>query len=138
MPKPKGYRKVHFDDEMCKKVQKMAGHGMTIKQICDILGISQDTLENSRRESATLQKAIEKGQAMAQEVIAQTLFQQAKSGNIAALIWWEKTRANRSEKQKIEHTLPIEEILNALPPEFRKEVRKAIIESRPDNQDKTY
>lgn len=136
--RPKGTTKIKVDNALCKQVQKMAGHGMTLRQICDILDISQDTLERRRHEITSLQRAVERGQAMAQEVIAQTLFQQAKNGNIAALIWWEKTRAGKTEKQKVELSLPIEEILNALPPEFSKEVRKAIIEARPLDQDKTY
>ncbi len=81
-----------------KRVEMLAGRGLTQAEIATSLGISERTLAYRKRDFADFAAAIKKGKADAAEVVANSLFTLCKKGNLGALIWYEKTRRGLSDK----------------------------------------
>ena len=79
-------------------VQLHATIGTPQTVIADILDIDPKTLRKHYR--AELDQATAKANA----TIGGALFNKAKSGDTAAMIFWMKTRAGWREKQEIDHT----------------------------------
>ena len=82
------------------KVNALASVGTPQDQIALVIGISKNTLIKHYR------KELDTAMTMANAQVAQSLYQQAKSGNTAAAIFWLKCRAGWVDKQAIEHTGP--------------------------------
>src|SRR5690554_1884154 len=66
--------------------------------IADILSIDPKTLRKYYREE------LDQSLAQANATIGGALFNKAKSGDTAAMIFWMKTQAGWREKQEIDHT----------------------------------
>ena len=83
-----------------KQVEAMAGYGVPQDKIATLVrdGINKTTLIKHFRAE------LDRGIAMADVQISKTLFQQATSGNTAALIFWAKARMGWKETQNIDHT----------------------------------
>jgi DNA-binding XRE family transcriptional regulator len=82
------------------KVNALASVGTPQDQIALVIGISKNTLiKHYRRE-------LDVAMVIANAQVAQSLYQQAKSGNTSAAIFWMKCRAGWVDKQSIEHTGP--------------------------------
>jgi hypothetical protein len=79
-------------EENRRLVKMLAAVGARVDDIGTKLGISHDTVLKYYRQE------LEEGRIDANAQVAQTLFQQAKSGNTAAMIFWMKTRAGWKEK----------------------------------------
>ena len=86
------------------KVEDLAAKGLTQKQICLSIGISEDTLQRRKKDSAAFAASLEKGQVCGREKVANKLFEACMRGNVAAIIWYEKTRCGHAEP--IEHRNP--------------------------------
>jgi hypothetical protein len=84
------------------EVKRLAGLGLTLSEIALALGISEDTLSRRRKKYAEFADAVNKGKGLAKEEIANKLFELAKSGDLGALIWIEKTRFGYSDKLNID------------------------------------
>lgn len=82
------------------QVKTLAAVGVPYEDIALKLKISADTLVKYYKDELTL------GRADANADIAKTLYQQAKAGNTAAMIFWLKTRARWKEVHQHEHTGP--------------------------------
>jgi hypothetical protein len=101
-------------------MEMLAGYGLTDPAIAHCLEISPEKLARWKRENETVGKTLEKGRSRAQGLIAKALFRKAtgeivtqtKDGkdvysaapDLGAIVWWEKTRANRHEVFRQEHT----------------------------------
>lgn len=85
-------------DENKRIVKMLAAVGVRHEDIAAKLDISSDTLVRKYK------KELDEGRVDANAAVAQTLFQQAKSGNITAAIFWLKTRAQWKENHVIEHS----------------------------------
>lgn len=72
-----------------------------------VLGITEKTLRKYYREELDISAA------KANAVIGGALFNKAKDGDTAAMIFWLKTKAGFRERQAIEHTGPNGEPLPA-------------------------
>ena len=68
--------------------------------IADIIGIDPKTLRKYYRDE------LDQSKAKANATIGGALFNKAKSGDTAAMIFWMKTQAGWRETQAIEHTSP--------------------------------
>lgn len=80
-------------DETRKIVRNATGMGLGQEEICQLLSIKDPkTLRRRYR------KELNEGLPHAKLQIATTLFKRAVDGNMTALIWWEKTRAGRSDR----------------------------------------
>jgi hypothetical protein len=80
------------------QVKTLAAVGIRHEDIAAKLGICADTLTKYYR------KELDDGRVDANAVVARSLYEQAKTGNTAAMIFWLKTRAGWKETQVNEHT----------------------------------
>jgi hypothetical protein len=78
------------------KVERLAGLGLSERQICDSLGISEATL-GRRKHFDDFEGALKKGKARAIANVANRLYELCKEGNTTAIIWFEKTRSGFSD-----------------------------------------
>ena len=78
-------------EEMRRKVKMLAGIGVPQHNIAQQIGCSPKTLRLHFREE------LDRGVTEANTLIAGTLFNAAKNGNVAAMIFWLKTRAHWRE-----------------------------------------
>jgi hypothetical protein len=75
-----------------EKVWHLAGLGVPQDDIAKIVGCSPKTLRKRFRDE------LDRGVAEANAIISGCLFAAAKAGNIAAMIFWMKTRAHWRER----------------------------------------
>src|SRR5438105_5784776 len=80
------------NDALREKVRHMAGLGVPQDDIAKIIGCTAKTLRKRFRDE------LDRGVAEANATIAGYLFAAAKAGNIAAIIFWLKTRAHWRER----------------------------------------
>lgn len=85
-------------EEQRKLVKALSSVGITYEDIADKLNISSDTLTKHYKEE------LRDGRVDANAQIAQSLFQNAKSGNTSAQMFWLKTRAQWKETNGLEVT----------------------------------
>ena len=88
------------NEAMREKVWYLAGLGVPQDDIAKIIGCAPKTLRKSFRDE------LDRGVAEANATIAGYLFALAKAGNIAAIIFWLKTRANWRERGAATEALP--------------------------------
>ena len=81
-----------------KKVFDLSIVGTRYEDIATVLGFSEDTLTKYYREE------LDKGRIESNAIIAGTLFEKAKQGDTASMMFWLKTRAQWSEKNTTELT----------------------------------
>lgn len=94
-----GRRKIEIDLE---EVTKLAARGLTQEQIAAALGISASTLDNRKAESQEFVDALKKGQAQGIAEISNALWENAKSGNVTAQIFFLKARAKWKDRHETE------------------------------------
>jgi predicted transcriptional regulator len=87
-----------------KEVERLAGLGLTQEEIALSLGIGESTLRKYKAQDSVYSEAIKRGKANACSEVSNQLFQQCKKGNIAAIIWYEKTRRGMSDKVSVSVT----------------------------------
>lgn len=83
------------------QIEALAGRGLSHAEICDVVGISERTLYARKRDNAEFAEAIKKGRSKSHAVVANALFELAKSGNLGAIIWYEKSRCGMSEDKAL-------------------------------------
>jgi hypothetical protein len=87
-------------DAMRGQVRSLAGVGVRQEDIATIIGCDPKTLRKHFRDE------LDRGMAEANAEIAGCLFDAAKKGNVAAQIFWLKTRAHWRENRAPEHPIP--------------------------------
>ena len=86
-----------------KKIETLAGYGLTMDQIAGVFSMSKDTLERRAKKVDMLHAAIEEGRAKAAARVTQSAYQMAVSGKVPAMtMFWLKTRCRWKEKHVIE------------------------------------
>jgi hypothetical protein len=100
-PATSGRPKIELD---LAEVERLAGLGLTQAEIAFSLGISEDTITRRKGDSADFADAIKRGRTAAHSEVSSQLFQQCKKGNVAAIIWYEKTRRGMSDKVNVSIT----------------------------------
>jgi len=93
-------------DDHIRQIEQLAGVGLTLPKIAAIIGISEGTLRGRKRQEKRVFDALERGKAKAEGVIGRSLFERAREGDVAAIRWWEMTRAGRTEesRQQVDHS----------------------------------
>lgn len=81
------------------KVEALAANGLSQQQIADSLGISERTLRNRKKESASFAEAIRRGKNKGIAYVTNALFNKIKKGNVTAMIFYLKTQAGWKETQ---------------------------------------
>ena len=105
MAVPRGQRSVYeVTPELISKVEALAATGLTIEQICSVIGWSHDTLYRKKKMHSELSDALKRGQHRGIATITNALFQNAKKGNLGAQIFYLKNRAGWRDKSEHEHT----------------------------------
>ena len=89
-------RKPFAVNEAVRERVKLAGIGVRQEDIARIIGCAPKTLRKRLRDE------LNRGVAEANATIAGYLFAAAKAGNIAAIIFWLKTRAHWRERNVTE------------------------------------
>jgi hypothetical protein len=87
-------------DAMRERVRYLAGVGVPQHDIAKIVGCAPKTLRKRLRDE------LDRGVAEANATIAGYLFAAAKAGNIAAIIFWLKSRANWRERTLSDDPVP--------------------------------
>ena len=88
---------IQLTDDQVRQIEMLAGYGLTLKAIAAVIGIHPQTLRK-KREEERVNRALERGLAVAESVVGQALYIKAKGGDVTAIKWWEQTRIGRSEK----------------------------------------
>lgn len=98
MNKPKGKpgrKKILID---LKKVEALAADGLCEGEIAAALGFCQDTLINHKRENSEISVAIKRGKAKADGEVSSLLMTKIRTGDLGAMVWYEKTRKGMTDK----------------------------------------
>lgn len=90
-----------------ERVAELAGRGLSHAEICLVIGVSEATLYNRKRESEVFTEAIKRGQAVAADAVANKLYEMATGGDLGAIVWWEKTRRGLSDKVQQHITIDV-------------------------------
>jgi hypothetical protein len=88
------------NDALREKVRYLAGLGVRQEDIAKIIGCAPKTLRKRLRDE------LDRGVAEANATISGYLFAAAKAGNIAAIIFWLKTRAQWRERLAADDPIP--------------------------------
>ena len=88
------------NDALREKARYLAGLGVPQDDIANIVGCAPKTLRKRFRDE------LDRGAAEANATIAGSLFLAAKAGNIAAQIFWLKTRARWRERRAADDPAP--------------------------------
>src|SRR4051812_47236813 len=86
------------------RIEELAAQGLTQAEICLVIGISESLLYKSKAENTVLGDAIKRGKAKAASEISNTLYRMAQSGDLGAIVWYEKTRRGLTDKVQQEHS----------------------------------
>lgn len=97
-------KSIEYDEAKLGQIEGLAAAGLTLDKVAAYLGIGRTTFYEHRKENPNIQERYELGLARAEAVIGKSLYDKAKTGDMAAIRWWEITRAGRSEKKEIEVT----------------------------------
>ena len=87
-------------DQTKLQAKTLAAVGIKHEDIAAKIGISADTLVKYYKQE------LDDGRVDSNAQIGKSLYEQAKAGNTAAMIFWLKTRAGWKETQVQEHTGP--------------------------------
>jgi predicted transcriptional regulator len=74
------------------RAELLAQEGNTDAEIARQLGVSPKTIQRRKQDSDRFDLALKRGREAAHSVVSNALYRQAKKGNVAAIVWYEKTR----------------------------------------------
>lgn len=86
--------------ETRQKVRTMYAVGITQEDLAQFLNIDSKTLRKYYREE------LDTSLIQANAAIGGSLYAKAKAGDTSAIIWWEKTRAGKSDKLALDNHYP--------------------------------
>jgi len=127
---PVGRPKFEITDEVLKEVEKMAGQGLTVKQIAACLGVSPATIYNKQAQYLEFFETIKKGQAVGIQKVTNALFQNAtvEKDNVAIIYYLNnRDRENWSNKHEVTATVETNHVidLTRIPDEQLKSIEAA-------------
>jgi len=108
--RPKGTTKITITDTELKRIETLAGYGLTQEEICNVIGIGSTTLWQYTKQFPQFTEAWQRGKQKAKAYVAGKLMQKIEEGDLPAIKWYEQTRCGYSEKLKTEneHTHKVE------------------------------
>jgi IS30 family transposase len=83
------------------RAEQLAQEGNTDAEIARQLGVSPKTIQRRKQDSDRFDLALKRGREAAHSVVSNALYRQAKKGNVAAIVWYEKTRRGFRDSQDI-------------------------------------
>lgn len=99
-----GRPRIEMTEKDLRSAELAAGYGLTNAQIATLLGFSEEHLHDLKVGDEAVFTALERGRIKAQQTVGKALFLRAKDGDVAAIRWWEMTRAGRSAAKTVENT----------------------------------
>ena len=84
------------------RAEQLAQEGNTDAEIARQLGVSPKTIQRRKQDSDRFDLALKRGRETAHSVVSNALYRQAKKGNVAAIVWYEKTRRGFSDRVETE------------------------------------
>ncbi len=98
-----GRRPIPITGRDKRQIEALASMGVPLDNIAKILNISPRTLDNWLKLPG-INALYKKGLLQAELIVAKALFNKALSGCLPAIIWYERTRCDRSERNEVQHT----------------------------------
>ena len=83
------------------EVERLAGLGLSDKQIAEMLGIGRRSLYRRKAADEAFEQALKKGKSKAIAQVSNWLYELCREKNLGAIVWYEKTRSGFSDH----HTL---------------------------------
>lgn len=100
VPRPR----IEISESAIGQIERMAAIGLTTEKIAIVLNISPRTFFRWQKDER-VKSAFARGRALAELNVGKTLYELAVvERNLAAIVWYEKTRLGRREKQEFSHT----------------------------------
>ena len=101
-----------YDPERLEEIEKMAGIGLTDKDIALLLGVKERVFYYWKKKYPEFVQALKRGKTTAKMTIVNSLYRRAIEGNLTAIIFWLVNRYPEEWRniQKMEHTI------SAIPP----------------------
>jgi hypothetical protein len=93
----RGRKKFRFTPQDIELILSLSGRGMTDEQICDYLGVGHTTFYKNKQANTELTEALKKGRAKGISNVTGVLYNKCMAGDITAIIFYCKTRANMKE-----------------------------------------
>lgn len=87
-----------INDQGLAIIRRAAGIGIPMREIASLIGMSERTFYDRRKEFPDVQVMIDLGEAESSVRVANALMSRATNGDMAAIRWFEMTRKGRSEK----------------------------------------
>lgn len=113
-----------FDDRDIRKIERMAGYGLTVKMIAAIMGVTDSCLRERAGGDDVLRCALERGKARVAARVSRSLVNRAldpdAKDQVAAIRWFEMTRRGLTEKSHVEQSGSLEVTIKDMPPEERR------------------
>lgn len=97
--------KIELTETHKAHIEEYAGKGCTLTQIALMLDVSDSTLDRWIQKPE-VKRAYQRGRAIAHNEIAGKLFDMARSGDVAAAIFYLKAQAGWSDKPVVESEAP--------------------------------
>ena len=79
--------KINYTKRKLEEIEKLAGLGLTLPMIASWLGLSKSGLEKNVKRDPRIDEALDRGRALAQEAVADALFNKALEGEVQAIKW---------------------------------------------------
>jgi len=89
-----------------KKVESLAGQGLTTKQIADCIGCARSTFYEHKNKRPDISDALKRGRSKGIQAVTNALFESAVDGNTTAMIFYLKNRDpdKWKDRQAVDHT----------------------------------
>lgn len=87
-----------------RQIKALAGYGLTMPQVAAVIDVPERTLRRRKKDSEIVLAAFEKGKAVAASRIGSSLFERATTGDVTAIIWYEKSRLGYTDKIENRHS----------------------------------
>ncbi len=99
-------RKLLFREAMITEGYKLGALGLTLNEIATFWNVSAKSLARWRARCPDFAVAVQRGRDEADATVIQALFDQAKAGNVTAMIFWLKNRQPTKwrDKHDLEHS----------------------------------
>lgn len=90
--------KKYLTDEILAQIGVAAGYDLSLVEITAILPIPKQHFELLRVHSQIVIDTYDRGRILTHASVGKALVNQAKKGNMAAIMWYEKTRRGKSDR----------------------------------------
>lgn len=92
-----------YKPEYNEQARKLALLGLTDAEIASHFDVSEQTLNTWKKDKEGFLESLNDGKCVADGIVADSLYEQAKGGNVTACIFWLKNRRKQSWRDKVEH-----------------------------------